>query len=50
MATEKATERIHIKVHPSLKEAAQARADEEGRSLSNYLLHLVKSDIEAHKK
>lgn len=49
MEKEKATERIHIKVQPSLKELAQARADQDGRSLSNYILNLIKKDLEEAK-
>lgn len=46
--TERRTDRIQIKISPSLKEAAKARADEEGRTLSNYIEALMKADIEAH--
>lgn len=46
--TERRTDRIQIKISPSLKEAAKARADEEGRTLSNYIETLMKADIEAH--
>lgn len=50
MNKETATERIHIKVQPSLKAAAQERADQDGRSLSNYVLNLIRMDIEKNAK
>ena len=45
---ERRTDRIQIKISPSLKEAAKARADEEGRTLSNYIESLIRADVEAH--
>lgn len=41
---EKRTERIYMKITPSLKEAAQKRAEEEGRTLSNYIEWLIVKD------
>lgn len=43
---EKRTDRIYMKISPALKEKAQARADAEGRSLSNYIERLIIKDIE----
>lgn len=45
---EKRSEYIQMKIAPSLKEKAQARAEEEGRSLSNYIERLIIKDIEQH--
>lgn len=42
---EKRTERIMMKISPSLKEAAQNKATQEGRSLSNYIESLIRKDI-----
>lgn len=46
---EKRTDRINMKITPSLKEKAQERADEEGRSLSNYIEWLIQKDVEENK-
>lgn len=45
---ERRTDRVQIKISPSLKDAAKTRADEDGRTLSNYIENLIKADIEAH--
>lgn len=39
------TDSIYMKVTPTLKEQAQKRADEEGRSLSNYIEMLILKDV-----
>ena len=46
MEKEKKTERIMMKITPSLKAAAQEAAEEEGRTLSNYIESLIKRDLE----
>lgn len=45
---ERRTEFIQMKVMPSLKQQAQQRAEEEGRSLSNYIEYLILKDIREH--
>lgn len=47
---EKRTEKIYMKIKPSLKEKAQERADEEGRSLSNYIEQLLIKDWNEHNE
>lgn len=47
---ERRTEFIQMKVMPSLKEKAQERAEEEGRSLSNYIEWLILKDLKEHNK
>ena len=42
MEKEKRTERINMKVLPSLKAAAEAQATAEGRTLSNYIETLIR--------
>ena len=42
MEKEKRTERINMKVLPSLKAAAEAQAIAEGRTLSNYIETLIR--------
>ena len=46
---EKRTEYVQMKIAPSLKEAAQERAKQEGRSLSNYIEWLILKDLKAHE-
>lgn len=46
---EKRTEFIQMKIAPSLKKAAQERAEEEGRSLSNYIERLILKDLKESK-
>lgn len=46
---EKRIERISMKVLPSVKAAAEKRAAEEGRTLSNYIEHLIKEDVKRSK-
>lgn len=43
--TERKSEFITMKVAPSFKARAKALADEEGRSLSNYIKWLINNDI-----
>jgi hypothetical protein len=43
--TEKKTELITMKVTPTFKAMAKAVAEEEGRSLSNYIEWLIKNDM-----
>ena len=47
-AKEKRTDKIFMKISPSLKEMAQKRAEEEGRSLSNYIEWLIIKDCKEH--
>lgn len=47
-SAERRTEFIQMKVMPSLKEKAQKRAEEEGRSLSNYIEWLILKDLKEH--
>lgn len=42
---EKRSERISMKVLPSVKAEAEKRAAEEGRTLSNYIERLIKEDV-----
>lgn len=42
---EKKTEFIAVKVTPSFKAKAKALAEEEGRSLSNYIEWLINNDM-----
>lgn len=39
------TDRIQIKIKPTLKALAQKRAEAESRTLSNYICELIKQDI-----
>jgi len=48
-SSEKRTDKINMKIAPSLKQKAQERADQEGRSLSNYIEWLILQDIEKNK-
>lgn len=43
---EKRTDKIYMKVLPSVKAMAAERAAEEGRTLSNYIENLIKEDFE----
>lgn len=43
--TERKSEFIALKVTPSFKARAKALAEEEGRSLSNYIEWLINNDI-----
>ncbi len=43
---EKRTDKIYMKILPSVKEMAAERAAEEGRTLSNYIENLIKKDFE----
>lgn len=44
MEKEKRTERINMKILPSLKAAAELQAAKEGRTLSNYIENLIAKD------
>lgn len=48
--TEKKTEFITMKVAPSFKAMAKAIADEEGRSLSNYIEWLINNDAKRREQ
>lgn len=39
------TERIYLRLTPELKARIQAAADAEGRSVSNYIEHLIKQAL-----
>lgn len=41
-------ETIRLRVDAETKEAAQAAAQAQGRSLSNYILYLIHQDLKAH--
>lgn len=43
---EKRSAIISMKVQPSLKAKAEARAEEQGRSLSNYIESLIRADVD----
>lgn len=47
---EKKTVTFTMKMKPSLKLAAQERADELGRSLSNYIAMLIANDLKKRQK
>lgn len=44
MDREKRTERLHMKILPSLKRIAEKNARAEGRTLSNYIEKLITED------
>lgn len=48
--TERKSEFITMKVAPSFKARAKALADEEGRSLSNYIEWLINNDAKRREK
>lgn len=39
------TERIHLRISPSLKQQLQIKADTEGRTISNYIENLIRKDL-----
>ncbi len=43
-------ETIRLRVDAETKEAAQAAAQAQGRSLSNYILYLIQQDLKAHEQ
>lgn len=43
------TDKIFIKIEPSLKKIAEQRAAEEGRTLSRYIAELIKNDVKSNK-
>lgn len=47
---EKKTDLITMKVTPAFKARAKALADEEGRSLSNYIEWLINNDAKRREK
>lgn len=47
---EKKTEFITMKVTPTFKAMAKAIAEEEGRSLSNYIEWLINNDIKRRER
>lgn len=47
---EKKSDLITMKVTPSFKARAKALADEEGRSLSNYIEWLINNDIKRRER
>lgn len=48
--TERKSEFIALKVTPSFKARAKALAEEEGRSLSNYIEWLINNDIKRREQ
>lgn len=47
---EKKTDLITMKVTPSFKDRAKALAEEEGRSLSNYIEWLINNDMKRREQ
>ena len=47
---EKKTERIQIKISPTLKAAAQEQAAKNNRTLSNYICWLIEKNIKETEK
>lgn len=47
---EKKTDLITMKVTPAFKARAKALADEEGRSLSNYIEWLISNDMKRRER
>lgn len=45
MAEKEKTVMLSIRMKPSVKEAGQKRAEEEGRSFSNYIEWLILQDV-----
>ena len=43
------TDRIQIKIEPTLKILAQKKAEDQGRTLSNYICELIRKDVEMMK-
>lgn len=39
-------ERLHIRIPPDLKEVAKELAEEDGRTLSNWMLRLIREEVE----
>ena len=39
------TERIDIRISPELKQKLQQAADEENRTISNYIINLIQKDL-----
>lgn len=46
MENEKRTDKIYMKVKPSIKRMAEEKAKAEGRTLSNYIERLILKDNE----
>lgn len=46
MEKEKRTDRLHMKIQPSLKAEAEKKAEEQGYTLSRYVEMLIRKDIE----
>ena len=49
MEKEKRTERFNMKMQPSLKMAAEKKAEAQGYSLSRYIEQLIRQDVEGDK-
>lgn len=43
------TERLYIRISPELKTKLQKRAEEESRTVTSYIIHIVKKDLEKQK-
>jgi predicted HicB family RNase H-like nuclease len=41
---------INIRVDSEMKKTAKKLAESEGRSLSNWIIHLIQKEINKHKK
>ena len=44
------TEYLSIRIDSELKEVIKAAAEADGRTISNYVLHLIKKDLERKEK
>lgn len=49
MEKERRTERFNMKMQPSLKAAAEKKAEDQGYSLSRYVEMLIRRDLEEAK-
>lgn len=43
------TERIDIRISPELKSKLQQAADEENRTVSNYIINLIQKDLKERR-
>lgn len=50
MSSEIRSERLTMKITPTLKAKAQEKAEKEGRTLSNYIERLIIEDLEKECK
>lgn len=50
LATSQDGERLHIRIPPDLKEAARETAAEDGRSMSNFVLQVLREELKRRDK